>query len=1010
MRPRFYIRIIWAALLVSALTVPIQAQTLASVNVTVVDETGGVIPQAQLSLTNTETGLQRQMLTDDTGLGRIINVPPGDYQLKVEAAGFSPALRKIRLEVGQAASMKVQLSIQVQSNVTVTAGLEAVDPRKTEVSQVIDERHIEDLPVSGRNFIDFVLLSPGVTIGNSTSVGSQAPFTETTLKLSFGGLRETHSLFISLDGVDYTTSISGVQRAQPSQDWVQEFRQVNNTYASDVGRTLGGIVNTVTKSGTNDFHGGAYWFFRNNSLDAQNPLSSPGFDTLRLNQFGTTLGGPIIKDRTFFFAGYEGQRRAQSPLYSTFILDNIDAINQVKKFFGLSPENLGSVLKVNDYDEFMSKVDHQFSIDTTLGVRYLFFDQRNPNTLGAPPGLGLPGTFRDNPIRDQTLAGDLIHIYSPQLTSDTVFQYARRTFHLDPVGSGREPFMAIPNLVQTGGPVGSFTFYRDQRLQAGQNMTYTAGSHSLKFGGEFHNIWNTTKSPMFTPGVSVFTPESFFGLPPFTQPTAVVFYFGMPRALWGTQLPPRGNDFKSSLLPPPVFDQFDQASSADFTRQIYGLYFQDQWQIRQNFSITLGIRYDYESRPFSDRDWYQPDKNNFQPRIGFAYSLNQNKTVIRGGFGIYTGPFEWSELLGTSTAFGPINGYLNNPLVGPFVDPQKSLVGLAEFGPVGVVPGPFTAGPAFDAFARHGIYPAPDQLIGFSHGFTTRDFPNPYAENASLQIEHSFRPDLILSAGYLYIHALKIHYFGHANARPVGVMPDGKTQLAPADPNFGFAFLDSPDAFSIYHSGFISLNKRFSDHFSINSNYTWSKSIDNQTTIQFATGPQNYLRRDLERGLSDNHIAHRFVLTTLVDSPSRNILLRDWKTGVIVTLQSPRYSSILVGFDANGDGFPFSDRVGLVGRNSYKGDNFKKVDLRFQRDVPLQISQTETHWTFSLEVFNVLNTVNVTDVNNIYGAPDFIGPVPREFGDGVQGAVPSFGSPRSVGDMRQLQFSVRIGF
>ncbi len=992
----------------------VHSQTLASASVSVQDPSGGAIAKAVVVLHGKDTGLQRQTETDENGIGRIIHVPPGDYELRVEFRGFKPAARALHLEVGQSASVTLTLSIEAAAtSTTVTANEEeAIQPTKSQVSEVISERQIVDLPIKGRNFIDFVMLTPEVTLGNSTSVGSQAPFTEQTPKLSFAGVRESHSVFISLDGVDYTTSLSGLQRSSPAQDWVQEFRVVTSSYDSDVGRTLGGIVNTVTRSGSNTLHGGFYEFFRNNYLNASNPLASPGMDALRLNQFGGTLGGPIAKDKTFFFTGYEGQRRAQSPRYSSFIQQNIAGINATKQFFGLTRENLGSIQIVNDYDKLVGKLDHQFTGSTMLAARYLFSDERNPNTPGAPPGLGLPSTFRDNPIRDQSLAADLIHVFSPKLTGDTVVQFARRTFHLDPVGAGREPFMAIPNLVQSGGPVGSFTFYRETRFQIGQNLTRTFSRHTVKFGGEFHQIWNSTKSPMFTPAVTVFSPQSYFGLPPFTQPTAVVFYFGMPRSLWGQPLTPRGTDWQASLLPQPMFNAFDAGSSADFTRQIVGLYLQDKWQPSSHFTLTYGFRYDFETRPFRDRDWYDQDWRDVQPRIGFSYAFN-DRTLVRGGAGIYFGPFNWSELTGTTTAFGPITGYMNNPLVGPFVNPAQSLVGLAEFGPVGVAfpgPGGIPAATAFSNFTATGAYPAPNQLIGFSHGFTTRHFPNPYAENASLQVERSLATDLKVSIGYSYVHALRLHYFGHANAKPAGTLPDGKALLVPADPNFGFAFLDSPDAKSIYHAGFLTLNKRFRNHYSVTSNYTWSKSIDNQTTIQFATGPQNYLRRDLEHAISDNHVAHRFILTTLGESPFHNLAVKDWNLSLTATLQSPRYQSVLVGFDTNGDGFPFSDRVGLLGRNTYAGAAYRNFDIRLQREFPVEISQHSVKTSFSFEVFNLFNRVNVLDVDNIYAAGDLIGPVPRRFGDGVQGAQPGFGLPRSVADMRQLQFSLRLSF
>ena len=281
----------------------------------------------------------------------------------------------------------------------------------------------------GRDFIDFALLTPGVAVGRSTSVGAQSPFQETVLQLSFGGLRETHSAFFGLDGTDYTTSISGIQRESPSLDWVREFRVTSSPYTADNGRHLGAVVNTVTKSGGNNVHGSVYEFFRNNQLDSNNLLSAAGFDTLRLNQFGGHVGGPIRRDKTFYFLGYEGQRRAESPLYSSFILHCTDnpgclgpgtpSINQVKQSLGLQPENLGSTLQIGDYDKFFGKLTDVLSNKSTLNIGYLFNDDRKQHIPGAAPGQGLPSFYRNNPVRDQTVYGNFLHVFASHWTSES---------------------------------------------------------------------------------------------------------------------------------------------------------------------------------------------------------------------------------------------------------------------------------------------------------------------------------------------------------------------------------------------------------------------------------------------------------------------------------------------------------------------------------------------------------------------------------------------------------------
>src|SRR5246127_2824456 len=247
-------------------------QQLATLKVTVSDPSGAVIPGAVITLTNTETGAKRTDITESHGLSVIPGVPAGSYEMTAEAKGFSPLKMPVTLSVGQISSFPVTLGISVKEEVKVEETIQGIDTEQSEVSQVIDTPKIADLPISGRDFIDFVLLTPTANVGRSTAVGAQSPFTETVLEISFAGLRETHSTFFGLDGIDFTTSISGVQRTSPSQDWVQEFRVVDSPYTGEDGRNLGSVVETITKSGSNNLHGSVYEFFRNNAMDANNAL------------------------------------------------------------------------------------------------------------------------------------------------------------------------------------------------------------------------------------------------------------------------------------------------------------------------------------------------------------------------------------------------------------------------------------------------------------------------------------------------------------------------------------------------------------------------------------------------------------------------------------------------------------------------------------------------------------------------------------------------------------------
>ena len=1033
------------------------AQELATLKVTVNDQTGAVIPGATLTLRNKETGAKRSDVTESHGLSVIPGIPPGNYELTAEAKGFGARKLPVTLSVGQTASLVVSLGVMVLQEVQVQDVVQGIDTEKSDVSQVIDTPKINDLPVSGRDFIDFVLLTPSVNVGRSTAVGAQSPFTETVLKLSFGGVRESHTSFFALDGIDYTTSISGVQRISPSQDWVQEFRVVDSPYAADTGRNLGSMVNTITKSGTNDVHGSAYEFFRNNNLDAKNLLSAPGFDTLRFNQFGGALGGPIRKEKSFYFLGYEGQRRAESPLYSSFILNSIGGINAVKELLGLQPERLNSILTIDDYDKFIGKSNNVLSDKTFLNITYLFNDSRKQNARGAAPGEGLPSSYRDNPVRDQTVYGNLIHVFSHNLTSETLMQYGNRNFNLEPKGLGFEPALGIPDLMSSGGFVGSVRRYKEQHFQLADNLTYTRGDHTFKFGGEIQPIWTSTQVPLFSPGFAIFSPQSFFGAPPFDSfgpGTPVAFLFLEPRSFFGQPIPNRDPNFENGLYAGPNEQVFNDATSVSYRHILWSGYIQDQWKARSDLSFTFGLRYDVDSLPSGSQlkqvgGFHPTNYNNIQPRASFAYAFNGGKGVVRGGFGLFDGPFVYSDILVSWVGASEFS-YMNQPFLPEFKNPSQNLIGFGPSGAVGacttnnpITPGvcfpwfPFLQQTVMD-FVNTGAYPLPNNLVQVPLGYAQKKFNQPFSEQASLEVEHQLGKDLYLSLGYQWMHASRLPVYtsingdcpGHVEAN-CPRLPSGKeyfcntpttalcpplppnvgapTPGGPADTNFGFVLYVKPIGFSLYNAGTLSLRKAFSHHYNFLANYTWSKSIDIATTVNLPNTPENYLHPEFDRAVGDNDIRHRFTLAFLTESPKEwPIVVRDLKLSLLTSLQSARWYSINTGFDTNGDGFPFPDRVGASPRNSYKGDPYYDVDLRLQRVIPFT---ERIKGEASVEVFNLMNRPNVEDVDHVYGLRDFAGSVPKEFGDHISSlANPGFGSPKFASPARQLQLSFRITF
>ena len=343
------------AVLIAASTLHAQVVTV-TIQGRVDDTTGAAISQASISATNTGTGFSRSATASATGEYQIAGLPVGDYTVTAERAGFQKQAKKVHLDIGASGNVDFNLAVgQVSQEVNVQDVGEVAEPTRTMVSSVIDEQKIENLPVNGRQFIDFALLAPGVKIGDTTS-GSTDVIIEPVTKLSFAG-QNIHYNFIAVDGADNISTASGTQKYTPSQEGVREFRVINSSYSTEFGRAVGGIVNIITKSGSNDFHGSAYEYFRNDKLDAGSILASsdpstcatPGvlssggckqLNKLRQNQYGFTLGGPIVKNKTFFFGNYEGQRRRESPYYNSIILNNIDAIQSFESGIGVPVDRL----------------------------------------------------------------------------------------------------------------------------------------------------------------------------------------------------------------------------------------------------------------------------------------------------------------------------------------------------------------------------------------------------------------------------------------------------------------------------------------------------------------------------------------------------------------------------------------------------------------------------------------------------------------------------------------------
>jgi hypothetical protein len=1008
--------------------------TTATLSGVVRDALGGLVPEAKITLTNAATGASRTTTTDSDGRYNVTNLDPGTYELRVEHTGFKTAVQSaVVLTVGGSSS--VDLAMQVGSRtdvVQVTQEEPLIETTGAELSRVVSEQSIESLPIIGRNFVDFAKLSSGVAPGREnigggafkepdTGVGSAA-----APRLTFGGQSEL-STNILVDGADNVQTFTGLPRATPSQEAVMEFRVLNSTYLAEYGRALGGFVNIVTKSGTNTYNGSLYYFGLNNALNARPILTGPN-PVLRQNQYGFTFGGPLKKDKTFFFWNYEGQRRAESNKFSTVILNNVGpmdgsvpkTINTTKKFYGLTPENIG-LLRTNDYDGFLVKLDHRFTANNSFSVRYNLLDSITRGFLGgggrASPA---PSTARNNKTFDQAIVASDTTLLGTTLVNELRLQWSRRSFDFPSVF--KDPDLEVSNLLITGKSTSDVDFYRESRAEASESLSFILGRHHTKVGADFNNLNDASQWDLFFPARVIFgNLNNFLAIgTPSGSPLPAVFWFPLLNPLLNngaTARPVFAIPFAQDV--PTAYQSFVRTG---LTHNAYGFFAQDEWKATQKLTLTYGLRYDLETYPakFVQRT----DRNNFQPRVGFAYAFSP-RTVVRAGFGIFDDRLVSSIGQTFDTAEWLSAGYLPNASVlFPGVSPSQARFLQPTVGGPG-------APPATKNFTTTGVSPTPATIPGcipsqssgpcINPGFTDNldgGLRTPYAEQASLKIAHEFGGGIALSVSYLYVHGLKIEaHTGNLNGVQTGVTPFGTPSYAGPGgrrfPELGDFYVKDSGGFSVYHGGTLEIEKRFAHGISFHGSYTFSKVINNSESVaNLADIPQAQDRR-LERAVSRQSVPHRFTLVFVSEIPQGVRVLHAFKFSSLISVESGRFFNIFAGSDVNGDGNPLSDRPGLapgsptcppapaacpLGRDTLEGPDFATWDLRVARDVHFS---ERLRAEFSADLFNLLNRTNIKDLNTVWGAPLL---------STATTPILGFGTPRDAFNPFQFQFGFKLRF
>jgi Carboxypeptidase regulatory-like domain len=909
------------------------------------DPSGALVAGAKVTAKNSDTGVIRETVTGVDGGYVLAELPAGRYVVMAQAANFNPVAQNVVVSVGLDTSANFDLT-QVerrQELVTVTEETPLVDSTRDVLGEVVSQQLVTDLPLNGRDFGKLVALVPGATVEPSGVAAIQSGFGQ----FSINGNRDRSNNY-ALDGTDNNdpffnnsafnqTGIGGAPASVLPIDAIQEFN-LQSQFGAEYGRNSGSVVNIITKSGTNHFHGSVFEFLRNDALDARNffnrdPNPKSAF---RNNQFGASLGGPIITDRTFFFGAYEGQRERVTSDFSLQVptQTQITQAQQLVAGNGVAPSQAltnmlalfpvsttgtapGSVEDKNDVDSFLVKVDHQLASTESITGRYAFARSQQVFPLG---GLGfgagsrLPQFAQTSPTRVQLVSASLLSTLGYGKINEVRFGYSRyRTSfssldaNFDPasLGTPASPFnlgtgkLGLPE-VDFGGVfenlgASAFSIPRGRTSQSFQildNFTWIIGRHTIKFGAEYRRAVIDSFNDNLERGLFSFstadpTTLKLCPLAPGCDDTGaltlVSFY--------------QGNTFPSADAGNTHRDTFNNGLS---------FFMQDDLRLRPTFTVNFGLRWEYFG-PLGEkhnllsnlgRDGnlalvgtdgvggaYARDLNNFGPRIGFSWSPLQ-RSIVRGGYGIYYDYVPQDLLIANFTNSA---GLATNP-IGP-----QAVVSLANNYDQTAFNGTNVGAPIFTT-------PAPPfPPSGADIFFTPRNLVTPYVQSWNLNIEQELSQSVAFQLGYVGSKGTKLVRLRDANQPD---MNGNRTNF----PQYGFADEFATISGSTYHALQATLRTRDWHGLSGFTGYTWSKSLDDASDgidFNFATVaiPQDSNNLRAEHGPSNFDTRHRLTAAfsyRLPDFGGPKRLTQGWELNTIVAAQSGRPVPIVNSNDTSG--------------------------------------------------------------------------------------------------------------
>ncbi|MDT7807696.1 MAG: hypothetical protein QOJ70_1509 [Acidobacteriota bacterium] len=879
-----------------ALGVTASAQSTATLQGTVTDPQGAVVPNAKVSVRSQATGAERTAQTDDSGNYQVASLQPGAYRVEVQAQGFQTlSVNQLDIEVARTVVQNFQLTVgNVSQTVTVVSSASVIETATTSVGTVINQRTVQEIPLNGRHFVDLGLLIPGSVAPPQNGFLTAPLRGQGSFAFNTAGNREDTVNF-QINGINLNDMVQNQITFQPSINTVSEFKADNSTISAEYGRNSGAVVNIATRSGSNAFHGELFEFLRNDALDARNLFNStlahpPPF---KRNQFGGNLGGPIYKDKAFFFFSYEGLRQRQGLSFNTVVLNAAqragvtDPISvRLLDFIPVANSGtnrfIGSGTAPVNIDQWTGDISYNPNTNDRLHAYYAF--QRD---LRGEPNLqsnSVPGFGDTRQSHRQIFTLNETHTFGPTVVNEARFGFNRIHITFTPnallnptdfgINDGINQSIGIPQItvggtgINIGGPSNFPQGRSDTTFVTSDTLSYLRGNHSFKFGGEFRRFYNNN----FTLDNGAF---SFGSVAAFQTGTGNAF---------AITIGDRGSSIGTGAL---------------------GLFAQDNYKVRPNLTFELGLRYDWNMTP-TERfnrfvvfdpatsslvrvgqgigELYRQNNKNIEPRVGLSWDpFGDGKTSVRTAYAIL------------------VDQPVTNSVTGPTANPPLAT--------------PLT----FAGTIRLSNAAATAASAGLAPNTIDHNFKNAYVQSWNLNVQRALTPTLGVMVGYFGSKGTHLRISRNINQFVNGVRPFAR--LSSASPILPGALLGNitqieSTANSSYNALWATADKRLARNFQFNTSYTWSKSIDyNSLNSQGVVVQDSYNLRG-DRGLSDYDARHRFVISGLYELPWKgHKLVEGWQLGTIFQAQSGNPVNILagnpLGFGANAAGNGIATFTGL---------------------------------------------------------------------------------------------------